>query len=134
MSNAAASARIDRESGWTEVSHPLSDDLVELIAARFRALSEPTRIRLLECLGEGESTVGALCERVGTSEQNVSKHLGVLRRAGLVRRRKRGNFAFYSVADAAVFDLCEHVCGSIRRQVELLGGAVASNPDLTRPE
>src|SRR6266545_6042007 len=82
------------------VSHPLPADLVELIAERFRALSEPTRIKLLDQLREGEASVLELTEAIGTTQQNVSKHLGVLQRAGIVGRRKRGNFAYYSIADA----------------------------------
>ena len=102
------------------LSHPLPDDLVELIAVRFRALSEPTRIKLLDRLRDGEATVLELSEPIGTTQQNVSKHLGVLQRAGIVARRKQGNFAYYRVVDEGVFSLCEAVCGSLQQQVESL--------------
>ena len=102
------------------VPHPLPDDLVELIAERFRALSEPTRIKLLDRLREGEATVLELTELIGTTQQNVSKHLGVLQRAGIVARRKQGNFAYYRIVDEGVFDLCEAVCGSLQQRVESL--------------
>ena len=72
------------------VSHPLPDDLVELIAKRFRALSEPTRIKLLDRLRDGEASVLELTELIETTQQNVSKHLGVLQRSGIVARRKQG--------------------------------------------
>ena len=65
--------------------HPLPDDLVELIARRFRVLGEPMRIRLLDRLREGEATVGELAEALDASQQNVSKHLG---RAGRRRHRR----------------------------------------------
>jgi DNA-binding transcriptional ArsR family regulator len=111
------------------VSHPLADDLVELIAERFRALGEPTRIKLLDRLREGEATVLELTESIGTSQQNVSKHLGVLQRCGIVTRRKQGNYAYYRVVDPGVFELCEAVCGSLQLRAdslrELVGGAVA---------
>ena len=102
------------------VPHPLPDDLVELIAERFRALSEPTRIKLLDRLREGEATVLELTELTGTTQQNVSKHLGVLQRSGIVARRKQGNFAYYRIVDEGVFYLCEAVCGSLQEQVESL--------------
>jgi DNA-binding transcriptional ArsR family regulator len=109
--------------------HPIPDDLVELMAERFRALSEPTRIKLLDQLREGETTVLELSERIGTSQQNVSKHLGVLQRSGIAARRKQGNFAYYRIADEGVFALCEAVCGSLSRRAdslhELIGGASA---------
>ena len=107
------------------VSHPLSADLVELIAERFGALSEPARIRLLDRLREGEASVLDLTAAIGTTPQNVSKHLAVLRRAGIVARRKQGNFAYYAIVDERVFELCEMVCGSLERQLELLGQVVA---------
>jgi DNA-binding transcriptional ArsR family regulator len=111
------------------VSHPLPPDLVELIAERFRALSEPMRVMLLDRLREDEASVLDLTEAVGTTQQNVSKHLGVLQRAGIVRRRKVGNYSYYSVADPAVFELCETVCGSLADRVgalhRLVGGAAA---------
>ena len=71
--------------------HPLPGPLVEVIAERFRVLSEPMRIRVLDRLRGGELTVGELAEALGTSQQNVSKHVGVLARAGLVAREKDGN-------------------------------------------
>ncbi len=107
------------------VTHPLADDLVELIAQRFRALSEPSRIKLLDRLREGEATVLELTSAIGTTEQNVSKHLGVLQRAGIVARRKQGNFAYYRIIDEGVFSLCEAVCGSLQQQVEALRQLVA---------
>jgi DNA-binding transcriptional ArsR family regulator len=98
--------------------HPLPDDLVELIADRFRALSEPTRIKLLDRLRDGEATVLELTALTGTTQQNVSKHLGVLQQAGIVARRKEGNYAYYRIVDEGVYSLCETVCGSLREQVE----------------
>jgi DNA-binding transcriptional ArsR family regulator len=106
------------------VSHPLSAELVELIAERFRALGEPTRITLLDRLREGEATVLELTELAGTTQQNVSKHLGVLQRAGIVARRKQGNFAYYRIVDQTVFSLCELVCGGLQRQAEALRAVV----------
>jgi DNA-binding transcriptional ArsR family regulator len=85
--------------GEMAVPHPLPDDLVELIAERFRALSEPTRIKLLDRLREGEATVLDLTELIGTTQQNVSKHLGVLQQSGIVARRTQGNFAYYRIVD-----------------------------------
>jgi DNA-binding transcriptional ArsR family regulator len=106
--------------------HPLPDELVELIAERFRALAEPTRIKLLDRLREGEASVLELTRVVGTTEQNVSKHLGVLQRAGIVARRRQGNYSYYSVADRDVYSLCEQVCGSLHRRVESLRSIVAA--------
>ena len=97
--------------------HPVPNELAELIARRFRVIGEPMRIRLLDRLRDGEATVSELTEALGASQQNVSKHLGILLEAGMVSRAKDGNHARYSVSDPAVFELCEQVCGGARRQL-----------------
>ena len=98
----------------TELTHPLPEELVELIAERFRVLGEPMRIKLLDRLREGHATVGELVEATGSSQQNVSKHLQVLLQSGLVSRDRDGNFVRYSIADETVFSICEQVCGGLR--------------------
>lgn len=100
------------------VPHPLPAPLTELIAQRFRCLAEPMRIALLDRLRDGEATVTELTHATGASQQNVSKHLGVLLNAGIVSRTKRGTSSVYAIADEGVFELCELVCGSLRRQLE----------------
>lgn len=105
--------------------HPLPDDLAELISSRFRILAEPMRIKLLDRLRDGAMPVGRLAEELGTTQQNASKHLGILHQAGIVAREKQGNSSVYSIADPTVFELCEQVCGGLRRQLaeldQLLG-------------
>jgi DNA-binding transcriptional ArsR family regulator len=105
--------------------HPLPDDLIELIARRFRLLGEPTRIKLLDTLRRGEASGQELTEVTGTTQQNVSKHLGELLKEGIVSRRKVGNFSYYSIADDSVFQLCEHVCGSLEARLDALRSVVA---------
>jgi DNA-binding transcriptional ArsR family regulator len=113
------------EDAEMTVEHPLPDELVELIALRFRALSEPTRIKLLDRLRDGEASVQELTDVVGSSQQNVSKHLGVLHQAGILGRRRSGNYVLYFVVDDGVYSLCEDVCGSLREQYESLQRVVA---------
>ena len=104
---------------------PLPEPLVELIARRFRVLAEPMRIRLLDALRGREASVRELVEVTGASQQNVSKHLGLLVDAGIVGRRKDGNQVIYSIADEAILQLCEDVCGSLQRQLAELNAIVA---------
>ena len=99
---------------------PLPEELVELIAHRFRVLGEPTRIKLLDRLRHGEASVQELTAASASTQQNVSKHLAVLHQAGIVSRRKDRNFAYYAIADDNVLSLCEDVCGSVRQHVESL--------------
>jgi len=104
--------------------HPLPDDLAELIARRFRMLAEPTRIKLLDRLREGEANVNELSEGLGASQQNVSKHLAMLTEAGMLARRKERNHVYYRIADEGVFALCEQVCGSVQEQLRALNALV----------
>ena len=107
--------------------HPLPDQLVELVAQRFRVLAEPMRIKLLDRLREGDATVTELQQTLGASQQNVSKHLNILHNAGMVDRRKDGNHARYSIADEGVFELCQQVCGGVRRQLSELEALLESS-------
>jgi DNA-binding transcriptional ArsR family regulator len=95
---------------------PIPDELVELIARRFRLLSEPMRIRLLDRLRDGEATVHQLADELGASEQNISKHLTVSTEAGVLARRKQGNRVYYRIADAEVLVLCDRTCGSVEQR------------------
>jgi len=106
------------------IPHPLPPVLTDLIAARFRLLGEPMRIRILDSLRTGVASVGELADALETTQQNVSKHLAILHSAGVVAREKEGNRVLYSIADPAVFELCEHVCGGLRRQIEQLDGLI----------
>ena len=107
-----------------QLPHPLPEDLVELIARRFRVLGEPMRIRLLDQLRDGEATVGELSESLAASQQNVSKHLAVLSDTGVLGRRKEGNYVYYRIVDEGIFALCELVCGSVQQQLRALNELV----------
>lgn len=100
---------------------PLSDRALELVAHRFKLLGEPTRLRLLQLLMQGEKSVNELVSVSGSTQANVSKHLGMLADGGLVARRKVGVSIFYRLADPALFTLCDLVCRSLQVQgVEIL--------------
>ncbi len=105
---------------------PLSPEAAELIARRFLALSDPTRLRIVDLLrSRGEASVRELTEALGSSQQNVSKHLSTLHAEGFVSRRKQGTSSIYSISDPAVVELCERVCGGIEAQLSALGEALA---------
>jgi DNA-binding transcriptional ArsR family regulator len=108
--------------------HPLADEVVELIARRFRVMADPTRIRLLDNLRAGEATVQELARAVGSTQQNVSKHLALLMDAGIVGRRREGSTTRYRVVDDGIWQLCEDVCGAVERQLESLRAALHGSP------
>ena len=94
----------------------LSEEVLERIASRLKAMGNPFRLKILQALHEGEMSVNEILSRVGGSQANVSKHLNVLRGADLVKSRREGVSVFYTISDASVFSICETVCDSLLHQ------------------
>lgn len=116
--------------------HGYPDPLLDLIAARFRLLGEPLRLKLLAALSMGERNVGELVTLTGANQPNVSKHLAALAQGGLVSRRKAGTTIYYSLTDPSVLALCDSVCAGIRnryaveaRALGLSDAPMESSPD-----
>ncbi len=91
----------------------LTPGAIALIASRFRALAEPSRLHLMNAMRSGEQTVGDLVEATGMGVANVSRHLQVLHAAGFVTRRKEGLYVHYGLAGDDVFQLCDLMCGRL---------------------
>ncbi len=91
----------------------LDERTAALLAEIFSALSDPSRIRIISALTEGEMNVGSLAEMVGISESAISHHLRGLRQMRIVRARKDGRQVFYALEDEHIADLyqrgLEHV-------------------------
>jgi DNA-binding transcriptional ArsR family regulator len=100
----------------------LPPEALEQVAAYFQALSEPTRLQILNLLRGGERSVGELAQLCGYTSANISRHLSFLTRHELVRRETRGTSAYFQIADDSVYALCDLVCGSIARQLERKAG------------
>ena len=107
---------------------PLTDAALKLVARRFAVLSDPTRLRLVHALFDGEKNVTALVGETGGSQTNISRHLQTLTQANVLARRKDGLQAFYSISDPSIFKLCELVCGSLERQYARQAGEFAGTP------
>lgn len=109
-------------------SAKLGIEQLRAVAGMFAVLAEPTRLAILQELQAGPLPVGVLAERLDAKQANVSKQLGILFDAGLVDRRRLGNMVEYAIADPLVFELCELVCGKLKREAEraytTLGGKV----------
>jgi DNA-binding transcriptional ArsR family regulator len=100
----------------------LSDQALTQVAQYFQALADPTRLRILNTLRDGESNVGTLTDLCGCSTANVSRHLSALANQGMVVREGRGTSVFYRIADESIYSLCDLVCGSIARQIKQQAG------------
>ncbi len=85
----------------------MQDALRQFKADFFQALAHPTRIAIVEQLRNGELSAGALIERLGVEQANVSQHLGVLRAKSILVNRKAGNQVFYSVRDPLIIEVLD---------------------------
>ena len=94
----------------------ISDEGLQLVAQRFKVLSEPVRLKLLSALEEGEQNVGQLVALTGQSQANVSKHLATLVAAGMIGRRKEGLNAYFFISDPQIFELCDLMCHRLDRE------------------
>lgn len=95
-----------------------ADELLARIAEVLKAMADPTRLKVLHALQAGERCVSDILRGVGGSQANVSKHLSVLRRAGLVDSRRDGLNVFYRIIDPGVFTICRNVCDSIELRLD----------------
>ena len=95
-----------------------SDELLHRIAEVLKAMADPTRLKILHCLNQNERCVSDILEVVGGSQANVSKHLSVLKRAGLVDSRRDGLNVFYHITDEGVFTICRNVCDSLELRLD----------------
>lgn len=96
----------------------LPPEALQQVASYFQTLAEPTRLRILNFLRQGEQNVGELAQLCGCTAANISRHLSLLTQQGLVARESRGTNVYYCIADPSVYALCDLVCGNIARQYE----------------
>jgi len=111
----------------------LPKEALEKVASYFQALSEPTRLSLLNLLRGGERNVGELAQLTGFTPANVSRHMALLSSHGLVTRESRGTSVYYRMADPSVYQLCDLVCGNLARQFERVATERALFVDGTQP-
>ena len=109
------------------------DELLEIVAAQFRVLGDPTRLKLLQALRPGELSVGNLAETVETSQANTSKHLGALLDAGFVTRRRAGGSTLYQVVGRVVFLLIDAVYSGLDLQTTKRRDLLAAVRPATAP-
>jgi len=92
--------------------------LFERVSSYFSLLSEPTRLKILNALCEGERTVSEIVVHTGATQSNVSRHLNLMYDRGALKRRRDGALTFYSVADDTVVALCRTVCVQVASQAD----------------
>ena len=100
-----------------QLSPEQMEALFKEVSGFFAVLAEPSRLRIMYALCEGEKSVSEVIEFSKSSQANVSRHLGTLHQAGILARRKVGTTVYYSICDDATLEICQRVCGRVMNEL-----------------
>jgi DNA-binding transcriptional ArsR family regulator len=87
-----------------------TDAIFDRAAELFAVLSTPIRLRIISALCQGEKSVGQLLEGIDVAQPNMSQHLNILYRSGVLSKRRQGAQVFYRIADDSAAKVCRAVC------------------------
>jgi ArsR family transcriptional regulator len=96
-----------------------TDRTFESAADLFRVMSAPMRLKIINCLCDGEKNVSYLLTQVDTTQPNMSQHLNTLYQAGILGKRREGVQIFYRIIDPRIVSVCEAVCQEVARRQDL---------------
>jgi DNA-binding transcriptional ArsR family regulator len=100
-----------------DLSPQAMEKLFASVAQYFNVLSDPSRLRIMYTVCSGEKSVSEVIEQCSSSQANVSRHLSVLHKAGILLRRKEGTTVLYSIADDTTVEMCQKVCAKIAQSL-----------------
>jgi DNA-binding transcriptional ArsR family regulator len=101
-----------------DLSPAQMEQVFSKVSQFFSLLSEPSRLKILFILCNGEQSVNAITEQAGSSQANVSRHLTALHREGILKRRKEGVTVYYSIGDEATLGICQSVCARVVEEMK----------------
>jgi DNA-binding transcriptional ArsR family regulator len=94
------------------------DDMFAAVARYFGLLAEPTRLKILHTICREERSVTNIVAETGVTQTNVSRHLALMREAGVVSRRREGTTVYYRVNDPEFVEICRNVCVQIAGRID----------------
>jgi DNA-binding transcriptional ArsR family regulator len=103
-------------------------EVFEEVSHYFFLLSEPTRLKILYALCEGEQPVGAIVREIEANQANVSRQLNMLYQAKILQRRKEGAQVYYRIEDQNALQLCRVVCSQMVDKVVQQTGRLMAAP------
>ena len=93
------------------------DEVFDKAAELFAVLSTPIRLRIISQLCQGEKNVGQLLESIDVAQPNMSQHLNIMYRSGVLGKRRQGAQMFYRIADETAVVVCRAVCTQVATDV-----------------
>lgn len=100
-----------------DLTSPQMQELFEEVSNYFFLLSEPTRLKILHALCQGERPVGEIVTEIESTQANVSRQLNMLYRSRILGRRKEGTQVYYRIEDQSTIDICRIVCGQMSEKI-----------------
>lgn len=94
------------------------DEIFHEVADYFSVMSEPTRLKIIHAICQTERTVSEIVEATGSTQSNISRHLALMYRHGLLTRRREGNQIYYQMADDTLVELCRTACNRIAASID----------------
>lgn len=95
------------------------DEVYDKAAELFAVLSTPIRLRIIGQLCQGEKNVGQLLDSIDVAQPNMSQHLNIMYRSGVLGKRRQGAQMFYRIADETAVAVCRAVCTQIAIEVDV---------------
>lgn len=113
----SAPMRFDEDFSKKKMSKQQMESLFAGVSQFFAVLSEPSRLRILYALCDGEKSVTEVIEATGSSQANVSRHLATLHRVQILARKKVGTTVFYAIEDEAALEICQTICARVANEL-----------------
>ena len=101
-----------------DADNAVQDAVFDSVAELFAVLSTPIRLKIISALCNGEKNVSQLLEEIDTTQPNMSQHLAMLYRAGVLGRRRDGTQIRYRLQSERVATLCRAVCTQVAIEME----------------
>ncbi|MCS7014361.1 MAG: metalloregulator ArsR/SmtB family transcription factor [Chloroherpetonaceae bacterium] len=106
-----------RHSKYAAHVAEMTDEKLAQVAARFRVLGEPARLKILRTICSEEKNVQQIVAETQMGQANVSKHLSLMYEHGIVERRKEGLNCYYRLADDTIFEICQIASKGVERNL-----------------
>jgi ArsR family transcriptional regulator len=94
----------------------MEEQVVELKAEILKAMAQPTRLRILECLRKGEKCICEIVPLINGEQSNISRHISVMQKSRLVTTRKEGVRVMVKVRDPKIFDVLDRISQILQSQ------------------
>jgi ArsR family transcriptional regulator len=92
-------------------------DLIEYRAEILKALAQPTRLKIIDFLRDGERCVCEIFPAIGEEQSNTSRHLNMMLSAGVLSRRKDGLKIYYAIRHPELFDIMDIVTDIVKQEI-----------------